>query len=226
MSAVDFPNSPTNGQTYTVGSEVYTYLDGSWLRSSNAPISKNTLAQKGDLITATAANTPVALTRGSDGQFLKVNSSAATGLQWATVPTISVLDDVPDVAITSIATNDVLLWNGTSWVNSPALTTLTRYTIESKAGSYTLVLADANKLIEMNVATANNLTVPPNSSVAFATGAQIHLLQTGAGQTTVLGGAGVTVNGTPGVKLRAQWSYATLIKRASDTWVLVGDLAA
>lgn len=226
MSAVDFPNSPTNGDTYTVGIDVYTYSNGSWLKNSNSPISKNTLTQKGDLITATSANTPVALPRGVDGQFLKVNSSTATGLQWATVPTISALDDVPDVTITSLATNDVLLWNGSAWVNSTALKNVTTYTIDSKAGSYTLVLTDANKLIEMNVATANNLTVPPNSSVAFATGAQIHLLQTGAGQTTVIGGSGVTVNGTPGVKLRAQWSYATLIKRASDTWVLVGDLAA
>ena len=38
--------------------------------------------------------------------------------------------------------------------------------------------------------------------------------------------AGVTINATPGLKLRAQWSSATLIKRATDTWVLVGDLSA
>lgn len=47
----------------------------------------------------------------------------------------------------------------------------------------------------------------------------------GAGQVTV-GGAGVTINATPGLKLRTQWSSATLIKRATDTWVAVGDLSA
>lgn len=96
----------------------------------------------------------------------------------------------------------------------------------AQTASYTLVLADKNKIVEMNNASANNLTVPPNSSVAFPVGSQINVLQTGAGQTTIVAGSGVTVNGTPGLKVRAQWSYVTLIKRATDTWVVVGDLSA
>lgn len=92
--------------------------------------------------------------------------------------------------------------------------------------SYTLVLADASKQVEMNNASGNTLTVPPNSSVAFPTGTSIIVVQTGAGQTTIAAGVGVTVNSTPGLKLRAQWSTATLIKRATDTWLLVGDTSA
>ena len=88
------------------------------------------------------------------------------------------------------------------------------------------MLADASKLIEMNVATGNNLTVPLNSTQAFAVGTQISILQTGAGQTTVVATGGVTINATPGLKLRTQWSAATLIKRATDTWALVGDISA
>jgi hypothetical protein len=78
----------------------------------------------------------------------------------------------------------------------------------------------------MGVGSANNLTVPLNSSVAFATGTQIVILQTGAGQTTINPTGGVTINGTPGLKLRAQWSACTLIKRGTDTWTAVGDLSA
>jgi hypothetical protein len=59
-------------------------------------------------------------------------------------------------------------------------------TIEEKTASYTLVLTDAYKAIEMNVASANNLTVPPNSSVAFPTGTQLIVIQTGAGTTTLV----------------------------------------
>jgi hypothetical protein len=77
----------------------------------------------------------------------------------------------------------------------------------------------------MNVASANNLTVPTNSSVAFPTGTQIHIVQTGSGQTTVVAAGGVTINSATTLKLRARWSAATLIKRDTDTWVLVGDLA-
>jgi hypothetical protein len=96
----------------------------------------------------------------------------------------------------------------------------------AQTASYTLVLADKNKLVEMSVASGNTLTVPPNSSVAFPVGSQIRVLQTNTGQCTLTAGAGVTINGTPGLKLRTQWASATLIKRATDTWVAVGDLSA
>lgn len=99
-------------------------------------------------------------------------------------------------------------------------------TINAQTASYTLVLSDASKLVEVSNASANTVTIPLNSSVAFATGTQISILQTGVGQTTIAGTSGVTVNGTPGLKLRAQWSACTLIKRATDTWVAIGDLSA
>jgi hypothetical protein len=98
--------------------------------------------------------------------------------------------------------------------------------INAQVASYTLVLADKNKLVEISNASANTLTVPPNSSVAFPIGSTITILQTGAGQCTLTAGAGVTVNGTPGLKLRTTWSSATLIKRATDTWVALGDMVA
>ena len=96
----------------------------------------------------------------------------------------------------------------------------------AQVASYTLVLADKDKLVEVSNASANTLTVPLNSSVAFPVGTQITVLQTGAGQTTITATGGVTVNATPGLKLRAQWSSVTLIKRAENTWVAIGDLQA
>lgn len=99
-------------------------------------------------------------------------------------------------------------------------------TTNRQTASYTLVLSDADKLVEMNVATANNLTIPLNSSVAFSTGTQILLAQYGAGQTTIVATSGVTVRSNGGkLKLNAQYSGATLIKIASDEWYLFGDIA-
>jgi hypothetical protein len=92
--------------------------------------------------------------------------------------------------------------------------------------TYTLVLGDAGKLVELSNASAITLTVPTNASVAFPIGTQINLLQTNTGQVTVAGAGGVTVNGAPGLKLTDRWSAATLIKRATDTWVLTGRLSA
>jgi hypothetical protein len=100
-------------------------------------------------------------------------------------------------------------------------------TANRQTASYTLVLSDADKLVEMNVGSANNLTVPLNSSVAFPTGTQILLAQYGAGQTTIVATSGVTIrsNGAK-LKLNAQYSGATLIKIAENEWYLFGDIAS
>lgn len=111
------------------------------------------------------------------------------------------------------------------WVNVDLKAPLS-LTLNQQVASYSLVLADAGKLVEISNASANTLTVPLNSSQAFPVGTQINFVQTGAGQTTINYDVGVTVNGTPTLKLRSQWSSVTLIKRATDTWLAVGDLAA
>lgn len=87
----------------------------------------------------------------------------------------------------------------------------------------TLVLADAGKVVEFSNASATTVTVPTEASVAYPVGTRIDLLQTGAGQVTVVGN-GFTVNGT-GTKLRTTWSSATLLKRSgTNNWVLIGDI--
>lgn len=103
---------------------------------------------------------------------------------------------------------------------------INRITINPIVGAYTFALADEGKLSEFDNAGATTITIAADSSVNFPVGAQLLLLQTGAGQTTFAGAVGVTVNGTPGLKLRAQWSSGVLIKRAANSWVLLGDLAA
>ena len=99
--------------------------------------------------------------------------------------------------------------------------------IIQKTASYTLsALTERDDLIEMSNASATTLTIPLNSAVAFPIGTSIDILQTGVGQVTIAGDAGVTVNATPGLKLRTQWSSCTLFKRATNTWVVYGDLSA
>lgn len=90
----------------------------------------------------------------------------------------------------------------------------------------TFVIENKDKIVEVNSASAVTLTVPANSSVPFEIGSSINILQTGSGQVTISPAGGVTVNGTPGLKLRTQWSFATLIKRSTNSWLLVGDTVA
>ena len=101
--------------------------------------------------------------------------------------------------------------------------------IDTKTGNYTLVLTDANKLIEMNLtSTANTVSVPTNASVAFPIGTQINITQYGTGKTQIVAvTSGTTsIRSTPGSYLRDRYSSATLIKRATDEWYLIGDLSA
>lgn len=96
-----------------------------------------------------------------------------------------------------------------------------------QTASYTLVAADANKMVEMNVGSANNLTIPLNSSVPFATGTIIDVVQYGAGQTTIVATSGVTIRSTNNwVKINARYGAVTLVKVGSDEWYLFGNLNA
>jgi hypothetical protein len=102
-----------------------------------------------------------------------------------------------------------------------------RTPIIQKTAAYTLsALTERDSLIEVSSASGVTLTIPTNATVAYPVGTSIDILQTGAGQVTIAGAGGVTVNATPGLKLRAQWSGVTLFKRATDTWIVYGDLSA
>jgi hypothetical protein len=79
----------------------------------------------------------------------------------------------------------------------------------------------------MNVATANNLTIPLNSTVAYAVGTQIDVVQYGAGQTSIVATVGVTIRSTNSwLKINARYGAVTLTKVGTDEWYLFGNLNA
>lgn len=97
-------------------------------------------------------------------------------------------------------------------------------TINAVAGSYTLVASDLGKLVEVSSGSACNLIIPTDS-VAFTTGDRIDIIQTGAGQVTLVPTGGVTLNTDSGKrKLLSQWAACTLIKRGPNSWVAIGNL--
>ena len=157
-----------------------------------------------------------------------------------TAPTAAVETSTTQVATTAFVNaeiaNDAVLKaevnasNGVAGLDGSAkiaIAQLPNISINAQAGSYTLALADAEKLVEMGSGSAQTLTVPPNSSVAFPVGTKIDVIQTDAGETTIAAGSGVTINSEGSkLKINAQWEAVTLIQRATDTWVLVGALKA
>jgi len=95
----------------------------------------------------------------------------------------------------------------------------------SQSGSYTLVAADAGKIVEVNSASANTVTVPANATVAFQVGVNVTIAQMGAGQTTIAAAGGVTLRSYgPNLKLAGQNAIASIIKRSTDDWWVAGNL--
>ena len=176
-----------------------------------------------------AVVTQIQVRRGTASQWTSANPTLASGEFGFETDTDKVKIGDGSTAWNSLGylgAGDVTLTGVQTLTNKTLTAPVITLATSAQTASYTLVLTDASDLVEMNVGSANNLTVPLNSSVAFPVGTVISVLQTGAGQTTINPTGGVTINGTPGLKLRAQWSSCTLVKRATDTWVAMGDLSA
>jgi len=95
-----------------------------------------------------------------------------------------------------------------------------------QTASYTLALTDLNQLVEINNASANTLTVPLFSSIAFAIGSKIDIVQYGAGQTTITPVSGVTINSFGGaLKIAGHYGACTLVKIGTNEWYCFGNLS-
>ncbi len=148
---------------------------------------------------------------------------AGNGLQEATPGTLSIdtsitatkasvdlkapIDAPTFTGLVTVAASGVAFTDGTQILEGVP----SRTPIIQKTDSYTLsALTERDSLIEVAKASATTITIPLNSAVAYPVGTSIDILQTS----------------TPGLKLRTQWSSCTLFKRATNTWVVFGDLTA
>lgn len=168
----------------------------------------NYAAMRTALSLTTAATTAL----GTSGATIPLLSTANT---WALAQTFTLAPVFTDASGTRAALGLVI---GTDVEPAGAYSGINTQTV-----SYTLVLADKGKLVTINNASANTLTVPPNSSVNFPVRSRVDIGSLGAGICTVTAGAGVTILSSNGLKLRAQNSGGTLVQLTTDTWWLNGD---
>lgn len=98
--------------------------------------------------------------------------------------------------------------------------------VSTAASVYVIGLTDVSKLITSTSSSAQAISIPLNSTIAFPIGVQIDVTQFGTGQLSFSATAGVTLRRAVGVKISAQYGRARLIKTATDTWLASGDLMA
>ena len=192
------------------------------------------LALKSEVAAVTASSLGLGNVDNTSDANKPVSTATETAIATAKAEAIAEVTAVIDSAPTALNTlNELAAALGDDENFAATVTTNLGLKVDSltpivqKTASYTLSsLTERDDLIEMGSSSALTLTIPTNATIAYPVGTSIDVLQTGTGQVTIAGASGVTVNATPGLKLRTQWSSATLFKRAENTWVVYGDLTA
>jgi hypothetical protein len=249
ISSIQFPGS-TSG-TITLSSSAIAGTTAITLPATSGTLLINPMTTAGDIIYGGASGVPTRLPAGSNSHVLTYDS-ATNAPKWSAVaagysaPTIGSTSIGSGATVTTIAgltlTTPVITLNTTSnnatgtisWDSTNRLiqvgdgsgvTNIAPFIVNqvAKTGNYTLILSDANTLIQMNG--AFTFTVPLNATVAYPIGTTISLIALTTG-VQVAFTAGITSYATPGLKLRAAGSMATLIKLGTNTWALTGDLIA
>ena len=163
----------------------------------------------------------------TDFETVKSNYVSASGAATLTTKTIDLASNTVTGTLaqfnTALSDANFVSIAGAETLTSKTLTTpVISIGLNAQTAAYTLVATDKNKLVTITSASTANLTVP---SGVFSAGDVIYFARMGTGAVAATA-SGTTVNGTPGLNLRAQYSTAALICTASNTFLLVGDLAA
>jgi hypothetical protein len=229
-------NDPTGniGDAYVVGSDLYIWNDqnsewynaGPFVGPIGATGPQGATGPTGAASTVTGPTGPTGPEGGPTGPTGSTGPTGATGATGPTGPT----GEASTVAGPTGTTGPTGSTGPTGATGPTGPTGAqgvwdTAQVIEVKSDTYTLVLADAGKLIRCTKGTSMSIIIPTNATNAFTIGQRIDIMQYGAGQVTVTGDTGVTLRATPTPKLRATYSSASIIKIAEDEWVLAGDVA-
>ena len=153
----------------------------------------------------------VQFTKASATRSLIAGQLLVMAAGWGGTSTSTATVSSTSIAVTGQVTGAQGQWDTAQTVNAQTGTT------------YSVLAADVGKLVTLSNASAVTLTVP--SGLGWAAGQRVDIAQLGAGQVTVAA-SGTTIYSTPGLKLRAQYSAASLICLATNTYLLVGDLSA
>ena len=184
-----------------------------------------TLQLRGDTAAAWTSANPVLAAREmaletDTGKFKIGNGTTA----WNSLPYGGIKGDtgpMPDIAAGSGITKTTA--GSTVTLESGGATS-----VEITGASATLALTHANRFVKFNNATAQTITIPPQSSVAWPADAQIEGAQWGAGAVTFVAGSGVTIRKSSKITATSDAQYAPLgLKRvAADEWLLFGNFGS
>ena len=195
--AINFPDSPSNGDTVTVGDKTWTWNGSTWDVVVSTPISNQIVDADGD--------TRVHVEESPDEDYLRFDTA---GTERMTI------NPSGNVAMTGDLTVTGTIAVGSNTDVEASIANLESRPVETKTASYVLVAADVNKRIVMNSASATTITV--NTGI-FSAGDTVWIHNIGAGTTTVTAGT-ATVNTAGSLEL-AQWGGGALYFTSASTGI-------
>jgi hypothetical protein len=186
------------------------------------------------VLAATADNTPAAVTVGEGeivGRASGGNVDALTAAQVRTI--INVADGAEVNPAPPSQANAEDGTNTTEYTFTPqrvhqAAAVAPANIVAAETADFTFSLAEANRITPVDSASAENATVPQNSSVAFPVGTVLAIIQEGAGQVTWVADTNVTLNVESSLTLLSKGQHAVsfAIKMATNEWTVAGNLEA
>jgi len=176
---------------------------------ADAAIPESLVTTKGDLLAASASGVVARVALGTNGYILTADSTQTAGIKWAAATA-----EIPSQTGNG---GEYLTTDGSTLSWSPI-----NVAINAKTDNYTLIASDAGKMITMTASSNKTITVPNG---IFAVGQQIAIAGLGTGVVTIDSDGTSVLYATPGTLLRTQYSTAALICIASNTFLLLGDLA-
>lgn len=172
--------------------------------------------------------TDVDLTDLADTDVLAYDAASGT---WLPGSAASSMAQLTDVHLDDALEGDTLLYagpaNGWYTVRFPTDVAPSLVSFTEVSNDYTLQLSDKDKMVESIINNPITITIPSETTVLFPIGTTITIMQKGDGQITVDVADTNTMSlfYTPSNTTRTKYSSATLVKRDSGTWYLMGDLA-
>jgi hypothetical protein len=203
MSTINFPDSPFVNDTYTFNGRTWKWDGTNWNLITTLTGPQGPAGPTGPTGPAGGPSGPTGPTgpTGATGSRGTTGSTGATGNTGATGPA------------------------GPTGSQGPAGNPTSSLNINVQGGTYSLVTTDAGGIVQVTSGVTCSITIPTNASQGFTVGAQVAILQTGAGPVTIVGAVGVTTYSRNNwFKLSGQYAMASVVKINTDTWIAIGDL--
>jgi len=173
-------------------------------------------------LTGTNSGDQTTITGNAGTATILLNSRTINGVSFNGSANITIPSN-----ITPGTVGNHMVSNGTVWTSEAPPDTVSIGGINEQTGTtYTLALTDNMGWIRCTNANAITVTIPLHATIALPLKSTINIVQGGAGQVTIAPVSGsVTIESYLGaLSLKGQYAGLTLYQRATNVWVLIGNI--